>query len=254
MDRFKGKVAIVTGATSGIGEATARALAREGASVVIAGRRASLGEGVTAELRAKGLEATFVATDVRASESIACMVEKTVRHYGRLDVAVNNAGVGGAYLPIAQYPTDTWDEVIAVNLKGVWLCMKYEIPELLRNGGGAIVNMASDVGLVGSAFGIAPYVASKHGVVGLTRAAALEYATQAIRINAVCAGPTDTDMMDYAKRYHPASLESYVNSHIPMKRTASPDEQARAILWLCSPESSYVTGHALAVDGGILAK
>jgi NAD(P)-dependent dehydrogenase (short-subunit alcohol dehydrogenase family) len=254
MNRLKDKVAIVTGATSGIGKATARTLAREGASVVIAGRRSSLGEQVTAELRDQGLRATFVRTDVRDPESVAGMVEATVRHYGRLDIAVNNAGIRGASLPLAEYPIDTWDEVMSINLKGVWLSMKYEIPQLLSGGGGVIVNVASDVGLVGAPFGIAPYVASKHGVVGLTRAAALEYATRSIRINAICPGLTDTDMMSYAKQNHPAALASYIESHIPMRRAASPDEQADAILWLCSAESSFVTGHALAVDGGILAK
>lgn len=254
MNRFKDKVAIVTGATSGLGRATARALAQEGASVVIAGRRAALGEEFTAELRAQGLQAAFVRTDVRDRESVERMVEAAVRHYGRLDIAVNNAGIAGASLPVAEYPEETWDEVLSINLKGVWLCMKYEIPELLRSGGGAIVNMASDLGLVGAAFGIAPYVASKHGVVGLTRAAALEYATRSIRINAICPGLTDTDMLADAKKNHAASLASYVESHIPMQRVASPEEQAGAILWLCSSESSFVTGHALPVDGGILAK
>jgi NAD(P)-dependent dehydrogenase (short-subunit alcohol dehydrogenase family) len=143
---------------------------------------------------------------------------------------------------------------MTVNLKGVWLCMKHEIPQLLRSGGGVIVNVASDVGLVGAPFGIAPYVASKHGVVGLTRAAALEYATQSIRINAICPALTDTSMITYAKENHPADLASYIDWHIPMKRVASADEQARAILWLCSDESSFVTGHALPVDGGVLAK
>ena len=251
--RFTGKVAIVTGATSGIGKATARALAEEGARVVIAGRRASLGEELTAEFRARGLEATFVRTDVRDPVSIAGMVEATARHYGRLDVAVNNAGVAGANFPLDEYPADTWDEVMDVNVKGIWLSMRYEIPLLLQSGGGAIVNMASEFGLVGAPFGIAPYVASKHAIVGLTRAAALEYASRSIRINAICPGLTDTDMLSHAKQ-NPALLASYIDSHIPMKRVASPDEQARAILWLCSSESSFVTGHALPVEGGTLAQ
>ncbi len=142
---------------------------------------------------------------------------------------------------------------MAVNVKGVWLCMKYEIPRILHGGGGAIVNVASDVGLVAVSFGVAPYVASKHAVIGLTRAAALEYATRSIRINAICPGLTDTDMLAPAKE-NPEFLAKYIDSHIPMKRMASPDEQARAILWLCSPDSSFVTGHALLVDGGIVAK
>jgi NAD(P)-dependent dehydrogenase (short-subunit alcohol dehydrogenase family) len=254
MDRVRGRVAIVTGATSGIGRATARALAKEGASVVIAGRRASLGEDLSAELRSQGLQAVFVRTDVRDGESIARLVDAAIRHYGRLDIAVNNAGIAGASLPVAEYPEETWDEVMTVNLKGIWLCMKYEIPQILRSGGGAIVNMASDVGLAGASFGIAPYVASKHGVVGLTRAAALEYATRSIRINAICPGLTDTEMLTDTKQNHAASLAHYIDSHIPMKRAASADEQAAAILWLCSSESSFVTGHALAVDGGILAR
>jgi NAD(P)-dependent dehydrogenase (short-subunit alcohol dehydrogenase family) len=254
MTSFKGKVAIVTGATSGIGRATAQALAKEGAQVVIAGRRTSLGEELTAELRALGHEAMFVSLDVRDPQSIARMVERTVRHYGRLDIAVNNAGIGGARQSVADYPIDVWDEVMTVNLKGVWLCMKYQIPQLLRSGGGAIVNVSSDMGLVAAPFGISAYVASKHGVVGLTRAAALEYAAQSIRINAVCPALTDTDMMSYAKQNHPEHLAMYIDSHIPMKRVSTPDEQAQVILWLCSPASSFITGHALPVDGGVLAK
>lgn len=254
MDRFRDKVAIVTGATSGIGEATARALAQEGASVVIAGRRSSLGEKLTTELRAQGLEATFVRTDVRDADSIASMVEAAVRHYGRLDIAVNNAGIRGLNFPVHEYPTDAWDEVITLNLTGVWLCMQHEIRQLLRDGGGAIVNVASDLGLVGAPFGVAPYVASKHGVLGLTRAAALEYATRSIRINAICPATTDTEMLTHAKENHADLLARHVESNIPMQRIGRSEEQANAILWLCSPESSFVTGHALAVDGGTLAR
>jgi len=254
MRRFGDKVALVVGGTSGIGNAAAHALAKEGAKVVIAGRRATLGEEAIARWRAEGLDALFVRADVRDGQSLSHLIETTVRHYGRLDLAVNNAGISGANSPIDDYPLDSWDEVLAVNLKGVWLSMKYEIPELIRSGGGAIVNVASDVGLAGAAFGISPYVASKHGVVGLTRAAALEYATQSIRINATCPGLTDTDMLTYAKENHSASLAHYIESHIPMQRAATPDEQASAILWLLSSESSFVTGSAVPVDGGILAR
>jgi NAD(P)-dependent dehydrogenase (short-subunit alcohol dehydrogenase family) len=254
MQRFNGRVAIVVGGTSGIGSAAARSLAEEGAAVVIAGRRVELGTALAKELQTRGHEVSFVQTDVRSADSVAHMVDSTVARYGRLDIAVNNAGVAGSSHPIAEYPEADWDLVLSVNLKGMWLCMKYEIPHLLRAGGGAIVNTSSDVGFVGSSFGIAPYVASKHGVVGLTRAAALEYAASLIRVNAVCPGLTETDMLAYAREHQSEVLRQYIDSHIPMKRMAQAHEQARAILWLCSDESSFVTGHALAVDGGILAK
>lgn len=254
MQRFKDRVAIVVGGTSGIGSATARSLAQEGAAVVIAGRRAETGAALAKELQTRGHEVTFLQTDVRSPDSIAHTIDSTVARYGRLDIAVNNAGVPGGSHRIPDYPEADWDLVMSVNLKGMWLCMKYEIPHLLHAGGGTIVNTASDVGLVGSAFGIAPYVASKHGVVGLTRAAALEYATSGIRVNAVCPGLTETDMLAFARDHHSSVLREYIDSHIPMRRMASADEQARAILWLCSSESSFVTGHALSVDGGILAK
>ncbi len=254
MQRFKDRVAIVVGGTSGIGSATARALAQEGAAVVIAGRRVEVGTALANELQTRGHQATFLQTDVRSPDSIAHTIDSAVARYGRLDIAVNNAGVTGSNHPIAEYPEADWDLVMSVNLKGVWLCMKYEIPHLVRAGGGSIVNTSSDVGLVGSALGIAPYVASKHGIVGLTRAAALEYASSQIRVNAVCPGLTETDMLAFAREHHSEHLRQYIDSHIPMRRMASADEQARAILWLCSGESSFVTGHALSVDGGIVAK
>lgn len=254
MRRFKDRVAIVTGGTSGIGKAAARAFAEEGAAVVIAGRASTAGATVAEMLQSDGLEATFIHADVGSAGSVADLVDAAVAKYGRLDIAVNNAGVPGGAYRLSDYPEADWDEVMKVNLRGVWLCMKYEIPHLLRSGGGAIVNTSSDVGFVGSSFGIAPYVASKHGVIGLTRAAALEYATQSIRVNAVCPGLTDTNMIAPAKEHHPDLLSQYIESTIPMGRMGTPAEQARAILWLCSDEASFVTGHALSVDGGILAK
>ncbi len=254
MQRFTNRVVIITGGTSGIGGAAALAFAQEGAAVVISGRRAELGTELARNLQAQGYEATFIQTDVRSAGSVAHLVEATVAKYGRLDIAVNNAGIAGGAHALAEYPESDWDEVMSTNLKGVWLCMRYEIPQLLRSGGGAIVNTSSDVGFVGSTFGIAPYVASKHGVVGLTRAAALEYATRSIRVNAICPGLTDTGMIAPAKEHHADVVSQYIDATIPMRRMGSPAEQAQAILWLCSNEASFVTGHALAVDGGILAK
>ncbi len=254
MNGIRDKVAIVTGATSGIGRATAEALAAEGAHVVLAGRRCELGEHIALALRRKGFEAVFAEVDVRDPASLSAMVEIAIHTYGHLDIAVNNAGIPGKPSPLHDCPQDDWDEVLSVNLKGVWLSMKFEIPYMLRNGAGVVVNVASDVGLVGSDLGIAPYVASKHGVIGLTRAAALEYATRSIRVNAICPGLTDTPMLARAKQDHSTSLSQYIESHIPMKRSGTAEEQASAIVWLCSDASSFVTGHALVVDGGILAK
>ena len=254
MKSLRDKVAIVTGSTSGIGKATASGFARAGAAVVVTGRRAPLGEEVVRALLHEGCEAAFCATDVSDPASVSRLVEWTVAKYGRLDILVNNAGIAGGVSRISEYPEADWDTVMSINLKGTWLCMKSAIPEMLRGGHGAIVNVSSDVGFVGSTFGIAPYVASKHGVIGLTRAAALEYATQSIRVNAVCPGLSDTDMIALAKEHHPDLVRQYVSSTIPMGRMGAAFEQAAAILWLCSDESSFVTGHALAVDGGILAK
>jgi len=254
MERFKDRVAIVTGGTSGIGRAAVCGFAREGARVVIAGRRTEAGTTLAAELSAEGHQASYFHTDVRSATSITNLFEWTVAEYGRLDIAVNNAGVPGGSFPLTEYPEADWDEVLSVNLKGVWLCMKCAIPHLLHTGRGAIVNISSDVGFVGSTFGISPYVASKHGVIGLTRAAALEYATRSIRVNAVCPGLTATGMTAVAQEHHAQLLNQYIDATIPMRRMGRPTEQAGAILWLCSDEAGFVTGHALAVDGGILAK
>jgi NAD(P)-dependent dehydrogenase (short-subunit alcohol dehydrogenase family) len=254
MRRFHDKVAIVTGGSSGIGSATARGLAQEGAAVVIASRTAAAGERIAGELVSAGCEATFFQTDVSRADSVSSLIERTIAQYGQLDIIVNNAAVPGGSFPLCDYPESDWDEVMAVNLKGVWLGMKYAIPHFLRNGRGAVVNVASEVGFVGSTFGIAPYVASKHGVIGLTRAAALECAARSIRVNAVCPGLTDTNMIATAKRDHSEFLNRYIEATIPMGRMAMPVEPANAVLWLCSDDASFVTGHALVVDGGILAK
>jgi NAD(P)-dependent dehydrogenase (short-subunit alcohol dehydrogenase family) len=253
--RFRGKVALVTGATSGIGRETALCFGREGARVVVAGRREAQGREVVSAIEGAGGEATFVPTDVTDEASIARMVSFTLERFGRLDCAFNNAGISGeAFKLTAEHRLENWDAVIATNLTGVWLCMKYEIPAMLTSGGGAIVNNSSGYGLVGTAIGNVPYVAAKHGVIGLTKSAAIEYAVQGIRVNAVCPGWTHSEMVDPALAALPAVFDSIVTNEIPMRRIGDAVEIARSVLWLCSDESSYVTGHSLVVDGGQRAR
>jgi NAD(P)-dependent dehydrogenase (short-subunit alcohol dehydrogenase family) len=207
----------------------------------------------------KGGEATFVQVDVTSTSAVEAMISKTVETYGRLDCAHNNAGVGGsgvAPTPTADVTEDTWDYTININLKGVWLCMKYEIPQMLSQGGGAIVNTASILGLVGLPTGAA-YVASKHGVVGLTKTAALEYAQTGLRINAVCPGFIRTPMVErfveLASRDNPHIAEQVTALH-PLGRLGTPAEVAEAVVWLCSDAASFVTGHTMTVDGGYVAQ
>jgi NAD(P)-dependent dehydrogenase (short-subunit alcohol dehydrogenase family) len=249
--RFVGKVALVTGGNAGIGRAVCLALAREGAKVLVAARRKQEGESTVAAIRAGGGEATFVSTDVTSAESVRAMVRSCVQTYGRLDVAFNNAGITGEVTKtIVELDENRFDEVIAINLKGPWLCMKYEIPEMLKAGGGSIVNCASTAGLRGGARS-SGYYSSKHGLVGLTKSVALEFATQGIRINAICPGMTDTDMVLGLSAAAPEKFAA-LKQKIPMARSASVSETADAVLWLCSSESSYVTGVALPVDGGFV--
>jgi NAD(P)-dependent dehydrogenase (short-subunit alcohol dehydrogenase family) len=251
--RLAGKVALITGGGSGIGRATARLFAREGARVVVTDLDVAGGEETCRELRAAETETSFVQADVSCAKDVATMIDRVIATYGKLDCAFNNAGIAGtAFVPIADYSEDDWDRVIRINLKGVWLCMKYEVPQMLRSGGGAIVNTASIVGLVGSQMGTA-YVASKHGVVGLTRAVALEYAPRNIRVNAVCPSWLSTPMMEPYTRDNPVRQAQFTALH-PVGRIGTTEEVAEAVVWLCSDAASFITGHALPVDGGRVAQ
>jgi NAD(P)-dependent dehydrogenase (short-subunit alcohol dehydrogenase family) len=248
---FESKVALVTGGNSGIGRAIALAFAKEGANVVVAARRASEGDETVAMIEELGGQAHFVQADVSKAAEVKAMVAACISEYGGLDYAVNNAGVEGTpMVETIDYEEDVWDQVIDINLKGVWLCMKYEIPEMLSRGGGAIVNMSSVAGLIGGRMGVA-YYASKHGVVGATKAAALEYATRGLRINAVCPAVIETPMVARAFSANEEVTERYKAMH-PVGRFGQPEEVASATLWLCSEGASFVTGHALPVDGGRL--
>ena len=246
-----GKVAVVTGGTSGIGRETAILFAKAGAKVVVAGRREAEGEETVAKIREEGAEALFVRTDVSKAADVETLIQRTVTEYGHLDIAFNNAGIEGAFGPIIRQSEEDFDRTISVNLKGVWLCLKYEIRQMLKQGaGGAIVNMASVLGLVGSA-GVSAYSASKHGVIGLTKTAALENAKAGIRVNAVCPGFVETPMSDRTLRI-PAARKYAVSCH-PIGRLGTSTEIAQAVLWMCSDQASFMTGEALALDGGFLA-
>jgi NAD(P)-dependent dehydrogenase (short-subunit alcohol dehydrogenase family) len=249
--QFESKVALVTGGNSGIGRAIAIAFAREGARVVIAARRADQSHEVVNEIRELGGDAHFVQTDVASATDVKAMVASCVNEYGGLDYAINNSGTAGTpFVQAADYAEDAWDQVIDVNLKGVFLCMKYEIPELLKRENAAIVNMSSVAGLAGGRIGVA-YYASKHGVIGLTKAAAFEYAAQGLRINAVCPAIIETPMVEEAVKQD-AELTAQLKAMHPMGRFGQPEEVAAATLWLCSAGASFVTGHAHPVDGGRL--
>jgi len=246
-----GKVGLVTGGTSGVGRDTAVLFAKAGAKVVVAGRRELEGEETVALIRAAGGDGLFVKTDVSKASEVDALIQRTVEKFGRLDVAFNNAGIEGVWVPIVRQSEEDWDRTIEINLKGVWLCLKYEIRQMLMQGvGGAIVNMASVMGLIGSA-GSAAYSASKHGVIGLTKSAALETARSGIRINAVCPAVVETAM---AKRLFGApQVHKYVVGSHPIGRFARPSEIAEAVVWMCSDRASFMTGQSLVLDGGFLA-
>ena len=249
---FDGKVALVTGGSTGIGRATALTFAREGAKVVVSDVNAEGGEETVSMIKDSGGEAIFVHTDVSRTAHVEALIRKTVETYGRLDAAHNNAGIEGVRVPTAEFPEDEWDRVIATNLKGVWLCMKYEILQMLEQGGGAIVNTSSVAGLIGMK-GSTAYGAAKHGVVGLTKVAAIEYATQGIRVNAVCPGAVASPMTDRLMGREPGRREMYMSMQ-PVGRFGTPEEIAETVVWLCSDAASFVTGHAMPVDGGYIAQ
>jgi NAD(P)-dependent dehydrogenase (short-subunit alcohol dehydrogenase family) len=249
--QFIGKVALVTGAASGIGRATALAFARHGAKVVVSDVDDAAGEETVALVRAQNTDALFVHADVSRRSAVEALITTAAQMYGRIDFAFNNAGVSGARAMMADYSEESWDRVIGINLKGVWLCMKYELQQMLRQGGGVIVNTSSTAGQTGSR-GVGAYVASKHGVIGLTKAAALEYARQNIRVNAILPGTIHTHLIDEFTRGNEQMLQEFAEGE-PIGRLGRPEEVANAVIWLCSAESSFVTGATLAVDGGRLA-
>lgn len=248
---LEGKVALITGGGSGMGRASALEFAAQGAKVVVADYVAEGGERTAAVIRDKGGEATFVQVDITNVAQVEALIKKVVDTYGRLDCAHNNAGIEGIICPTAECTVDNWNRIIATNLTGVWLCMKYEIPELLKQRGGAIVNTASAAGLEGLP-NLPAYCASKHGVVGLTKAAAKDYAKAGLRVNAVCPGPIDTPMLERIADVSRATIEN-AGASTPMGRNGKPEEVARVVVWLCTDAASYVTGAAMPVDGGFVA-
>ncbi|WNG16695.1 SDR family oxidoreductase [Cystobacter fuscus] len=250
--RLEGKAALVTGSGSGIGRATALLFAREGARVIVSDVNVSGAEETVAAIQKKGGQARFIRCDVSKSTEVEALIRGTVEAFGRLDCAVNNAGIPGVIGPTGDYPEEAWNRVIATNLTGVWLCMKQEIQQMLKQGGGCIANTASVAGLVG--FPMSPaYTAAKHGVVGLTKTAALEYAKANIRINAVCPGLVRTPMITDSTSKNP-QLEQALIADEPVGRMADPEEIAEALVWLCSGAASFITGAALPVDGGVIAR
>jgi NAD(P)-dependent dehydrogenase (short-subunit alcohol dehydrogenase family) len=253
MTDFSGKVALVTGASSGIGRSTALAYAREGAHAVVSDVMEDSGHETVRLIEQAGGEAVFVKADVSNPMDCESLVKETIDQYGRIDYACNNAGIGGEANLTADYTVESWQQVIAVNLSGVFYCMKYEIPAMLESGGGSIVNMASILGQVGFANSPA-YVAAKHGVLGLTKTAAIEYATHNIRINAVCPAYIYTLLLENAGMAEGTDMYDYVASLHPMKRLGKPEEVADLVLWLCSEGASFVTGSAYLVDGGYVAQ
>lgn len=250
MGDLSNKIALITGATSGIGRETAVLFAEQGATLVLAGRREREGADALAEVRKAGGDGIFVKTNVAVAAEVERLVTTAIEKFGRIDVAFNNAGVEGNWKPMTDLSEQEWDDVIDINLKGVWLCLKYQIRQMLRQGtGGAIVNMSSVAGLMGAPMA-APYCASKHGVIALSRTAALECATQKIRVNAICPAVIETPMGE--RLFGGAETRPYALSMHPVGRFGTPREVAEAVLFMCSDKTPFMTGHYIVVDGGLL--
>jgi len=256
MGLVTGKTALITGAAAGIGRATALTFAAEGASVVASDVDDAGGKETVAMIEKEGGKAIYVSADVSKPTDVKTLIAKAVAAYGRIDCAVNNAGIEGKITPFADQPEDNFDAIIGVNLKGTYLCLQAEIAAMLKSGGGAIVNLSSIAGLIGFP-GLSPYVASKHGVIGLTKNAALEYAKAGIRVNAVCPGGIDTRMLDSLAEQATAGAQSsaeMMDPLHPMGRIGTPQEVADLIVWLCSPRAGFITGTAIPIDGGYVAQ
>jgi NAD(P)-dependent dehydrogenase (short-subunit alcohol dehydrogenase family) len=248
VEDLKGKTALVIGATTGIGRAAAVAFGKAGANVALSGLGEAEGREVEAEIRATGAQALFLEADVTREEDIRDLTKQAVETFGRIHMAVNNAGTEGPFGPVQERTSEDFDKIIGINLKGIFLGMKYQIPHMLEHGGGAIVNTSSSAGVTGIA-NVAIYTASKHGVVGLTKATALELAKSNIRVNAVAPGPVNTGLL--ARMIEGKIPVSVIAESVPMGRVSEPHEIAGAIVWLCSDAASFVTGHTLSVDGGL---
>ena len=258
---LKSSVVLVTGSSSGMGRASALAFARVGARVAVSDVDIEGGNETVEMVREAGGEAKFFEADVSKSAEVEALINRVTQVYEQLDCAHNNAGIEGIQAFTADYPEEDWDQVMEVNLKSVWLCMKYEIRKMIESGKGSIVNTSSTFGLVASKIGLPAYIASKHGVVGLTKAAALEYAQKGIRVNAVCPGTIQTPMYERVNQVitggNPVArieLEQRINEKEPSGRIGYPEEVAEAVVWLCSDAASFVTGHTLVIDGGLIAQ
>lgn len=253
MNGISGKVAVVTGAGQGIGASTAQLFAREGAKVVVSDVLDDKGAEVVTAIKAEGGDAIYVHADVSSEEQVKALIDKAVQTYGRLDFGINNAGIGGLSAPTADYTLADWNKVIGVNLTGVFLCMRYEIPEMLKTGAGAIVNVSSILGWVG--FANAPaYVAAKHAVIGLTKNAAIEYGPQNLRVTAVSPAFIQTPLLEAAGITPGSDMYNGLAQMHALKRLGTPDEVAELIVWLCSDAATFMTGSAVLVDGGYVAQ